>query len=290
MERERISRYLTRLRPALARALGLGVVMATVATGAQSAPDDPRVEAGRRIYEQGLLPDGTPLIGTRPDGFVLRGAEAACGTCHRRSGYGSREGQVFVPPAAGPLLFAPAPLHDATHVAPQGAAAATAGSPIPRDRAEARPAYDERSLARALREGLDPSGLALVKRCRFTTSTTTRSPHCWPICASCRRGPPPGSRKVSCTWRQWSRPTPRRGRGSGDRRGPGVGARQPPGTRWICRHGTSRVPRHLGAQLDERYRSSLSSPLSPGQAGRSGYRCTDSVSAPRSRACCPRWR
>jgi cytochrome c553 len=165
MECQRLRRPAGRSLPARARLLVLGTLASFAAATAPASPGagDSPVEVGRRIYEEGVLPGGAPLTGTRPDGFVLRGAEAACGTCHRRSGYGSTEGQVYVPPAAGPLLFAPAPLHDPTHVRADGSPAAPDVAPLPRDRAEARPAYSDQTLARALRKGLDPSGLALVK-------------------------------------------------------------------------------------------------------------------------------
>jgi mono/diheme cytochrome c family protein len=115
------------------------------------------VEAGRRIYQLGILPDGDPLVATRPEGLVLEGRYAACATCHRASGMGSIEGigkdAILVPPLAGPVLFAPARfattyLNDYHHY-------------VPNDtwrRAMTRPAYDEASLAVSLREGLNPAG------------------------------------------------------------------------------------------------------------------------------------
>ena len=131
-----------------------------LAAGA-SAADDALIETGRRIYEDGVLPDGKLLRALRPEGFVLEGEHAACVTCHRRSGMGSVEGSidstVLVPPIAGPVLFAPArfvdtylnPVH---HYVPNAAW----------ERALTRPAYDSQSLGRSLREGLDPGGKALV--------------------------------------------------------------------------------------------------------------------------------
>ena len=115
----------------------------------------PRSAAG--FYEEGLLPDGSPLRGIRPQGFVLEGRQAACTTCHRRSGLGSIEGTILVPPVAERLLFAPAPSF--------GYVLNPRAGNVPSDswaRALTRGAYDEERLARALREGLDPEGRSLT--------------------------------------------------------------------------------------------------------------------------------
>ena len=126
-----------------------------------AASGEGEIELGRRIYEQGILPDGSLLRAVRPEGFVLEGEFAACVTCHRPSGMGSIEGSVdrttLVPPVTGPVLFAPARFHgidfNPTHHWVPNAAW---------ERALTRGAYDEASLARALREGLDPDGRHLV--------------------------------------------------------------------------------------------------------------------------------
>lgn len=61
--------------------------------------------AGERLYLAGLRADGPPLVGTREDGVTLRGAQAACVACHRRSGLGSVEGNTWVPPVTARALF-----------------------------------------------------------------------------------------------------------------------------------------------------------------------------------------
>ena len=115
------------------------------------------IDVGRRLYHAGVLPDGRPLIATRPEGLVLEGVQAACGTCHRPSGMGSVEGPsrdaILVPPVAGPVLFAPARfadtfLDDFHH-------------DVPNDtwrRAMTRPAYDDESLEVSLRKGRNSAG------------------------------------------------------------------------------------------------------------------------------------
>ena len=138
----------------LAALLVLAVSSCGLAIAAESGD---LVEAGRRIYEDGVLPDGTPLIATRPEGLRLEGARAACITCHRRSGLGSVEGTgqyaILVPPLAGPVLFAPAPwvdnyLDEAHHYVPHPSWL----------RAMKRPAYDRSRLDTALREGTNSAG------------------------------------------------------------------------------------------------------------------------------------
>ena len=139
------------------------LALAPLVPGALAGDGDSssQAEAGRRIYEEGILPDGSPLRAVRPEGFVLEGPYAACATCHRRSGMGTVEGSVkesvLVPPVAGPLLFAPARfsgtfLDPEHHWVPNQAWG----------RALTRSAYDEKSLGRAVREGVDPDGHALV--------------------------------------------------------------------------------------------------------------------------------
>jgi hypothetical protein len=139
-------------------ALALGWwVGAAGAANEQPSAQRALIEIGRRIYEDGILPDGKPLRGVHPDGFVLQGAQAACATCHRHSGYGSFEGSVMVAPIAGAVLFEPAPYFIMAGPTPTGADAT-----VPWYRAMSRPAYDEATLARAVREGLDPDGDQLM--------------------------------------------------------------------------------------------------------------------------------
>ena len=152
---------------------------------------------GRRIYREGLLPSGQPLQGVGPAGVTLSGSQAACTTCHRRSGYGSSEGTIEVRAITGPALFGervapvapgslavpPPPLNRhgerAVPASPLDQAAAAAA----RDKSDAlraaraamfagtrqRPTYDDDSLARAIREGVDVTGRTMnASMPRFT--------------------------------------------------------------------------------------------------------------------------
>jgi len=79
--------------------------LAVTAEAKQSAANSKEIELGQRIYRQGILPSGKPLIGKRM-GATVEGAAAACENCHRGSGMGSLEGNVVAAPIAGPFLFA----------------------------------------------------------------------------------------------------------------------------------------------------------------------------------------
>lgn len=114
------------------------------------AAADPLVEAGEALYTRGLLPGGGPLIGRRVDGSTLRGAEAACVSCHQRSGLGSVEGQIFIPPVTGRALFGTgAPVV----VRVNRRLNATVSNP--------HAGYNAEQFATLLREGVSPQGQAL---------------------------------------------------------------------------------------------------------------------------------
>jgi cytochrome c553 len=88
----------------LALVLVLITLGAAGPAGAESEPTG-NLEIGRRIYEQGILGDGSPLQGLRYGSDKVEGAEAACTTCHRRSGLGAVEGDIQVSPVTGKFLF-----------------------------------------------------------------------------------------------------------------------------------------------------------------------------------------
>jgi hypothetical protein len=107
------------------------------------------VSLGRRLYEQGLRANGEPVQAVGAGEVRLVGAEAACVTCHRRSGLGGREGTAVVPPVIGPILFSkPKPLWLAR------SSSATATRAL---RHEDREAYDAPSLRRVIQLGIDAS-------------------------------------------------------------------------------------------------------------------------------------
>ncbi|TLY75171.1 MAG: cytochrome C [Gammaproteobacteria bacterium] len=85
-----------------------------------------------------------------PPPSSLRGADAACVNCHRRSGLGSIEGHIAIPPIAGPYLFVP-----------RGERLAELGIPFVDTARINHDPYTDESLARAIRGGIGANGKTL---------------------------------------------------------------------------------------------------------------------------------
>lgn len=135
--------------------LGVLLALAIAAAGVGRAAERPRASAadglaGERIYLEGLLPFGMPLRGARRDGGYVEGAVAACVNCHRRSGLGGGEGTIRIAPITRKYLFS------RTGVQP--------GRPtLTEDSASdvSRAAYDDTTLAAAIRSGVGRGGREL---------------------------------------------------------------------------------------------------------------------------------
>jgi len=139
----------------LALAAGLLAGAAGPATAAAVPTEQPATVrsgdgAGPAIYLRGVLGSGAPLAAAREDGLVTTGADAACVSCHQRSGLGTTEGRLSIPPITGDYLF-----HSRTN---------GAGEPVlpyvETVRGDREP-YTEATLARAIRDGVDPEGRQL---------------------------------------------------------------------------------------------------------------------------------
>lgn len=123
-------------------------------TDAPASAEDELLEQGRRIYQQGLQTDGGPLLAVSAGNARLGAERAACAVCHRRSGMGNREGAQSVSRITGPALYSrPVPFW------PTRPGRAAKVKPPRRD---TRSPYDDATLARALREGVDPDGNPLA--------------------------------------------------------------------------------------------------------------------------------
>ncbi len=121
------------------------LLIATLAVPALASGEP---EAGRRIYRDGILPSGAPLQGVRMTGSVVSGAAAACANCHRRSGMGSVEGDIQVPPINGRFLFAER----------EDKALAIMDPRSGKRMNQAHEPYDDQSLAEAIRHGRNNRG------------------------------------------------------------------------------------------------------------------------------------
>jgi hypothetical protein len=104
---------------------------------AAHASSDSDVAIGRTLYLTGVRPDGSTLSARVQRDVELPAAGAACANCHRRSGLGTSEGTVRSLPVTGAALF-------------------NASSSN-----RTRPAYDDATLTRAVREGVAADGRAL---------------------------------------------------------------------------------------------------------------------------------
>lgn len=103
---------------------------------------------GERMYREGILPSGKPMMAIVKGDVPMDGSEFTCTSCHQRSGLGSVEGSVSTPATTGRILYKPLErLFNGVRQNPKYSQA----PPL-------RPAYTDKSLAEALRSGIDPSG------------------------------------------------------------------------------------------------------------------------------------
>jgi len=116
-----------------------------------STKPDSTANIGETIYLNGILRPGSPLEATRSDGSRVEGVDAACVNCHQRSGLGSIEGQITVPPIAGQYLF----------FNPNNPKQEDLDLAFVEGMRLYRPPYTNETLARAIRDGIGADGKAL---------------------------------------------------------------------------------------------------------------------------------
>ncbi len=119
---------------------------AETVSSAASEANRANVALGKRMYRDGILPSGQLMSATVLGDVPLTGAQLACANCHRRSGLGSTEGAQVAPPITGHMLYQLGELRYRTISGPQPEGTGS------------RPAYDDSTLARAIREGVNPTG------------------------------------------------------------------------------------------------------------------------------------
>jgi hypothetical protein len=154
--RRHVGKAALSLGPAMACGLLFlaGVAHALAVRAAEPPAAAPALlEQGRRIYQEGILPSGAPLRGLRFESALVEGTEAACGTCHRKSGMGSLEGRVSVPPISGRFLFSAAEDQPVVLLDPRA----------PKNLTRARESYTGASLESALRDGVTVSGRKMTE-------------------------------------------------------------------------------------------------------------------------------
>lgn len=126
-----------------------------------AAPQPADVQAGRALYWEGRTAVGTPLAAVASGDVRASGQNFACVNCHRPSGLGASEGNKFVLPISGPLLFSPRELNRNRVFGKLFHETRSAEFMARMKQGHMRPAYSDATLAHALRTGMDPTGRAL---------------------------------------------------------------------------------------------------------------------------------
>lgn len=109
------------------------------------------LEIGRQIYLTGKLPSGEVVQALVGGDSPVSGDQFTCVSCHRRSRLGTSEGGKQVPPVTATALFHPDQVSVTRGVLPM-TFKYSGSSRIP---------YTDETLAKAIREGIDPSGRQL---------------------------------------------------------------------------------------------------------------------------------
>ena len=114
------------------------------------AQDNSVTKVGEAIYLHGILGSGEPLVAIREAGVRVEGADAACVNCHRRSGFGSKEGLISIPPITARYLFQQ-----------RATSADDVDLPFVESMRLNRDPYTDATLAGAIRDGLNSEGKPL---------------------------------------------------------------------------------------------------------------------------------
>ena len=133
---------------ALACAVNVVVLLFSPTSATAAQPTAPTV--GEVMYRAGFLPSGQPLRGNRQGGVAVEGSDAACVKCHRRSGLGTSEGRIIIPPITARYLFRP-----------NGKAPEDMDYRFGLDAAAKHEPYTDATLARAIQEGVGRDGRQL---------------------------------------------------------------------------------------------------------------------------------
>ena len=104
------------------------------------------IELGKIIYQKGILPNGEPLIANGKNGLPFKINRTACMDCHRRSGLGTSESGLLIPPITGEYLFK-------TFEEKGNELLDRVGVP--------QPIYEENSLKTLIQTGMRPDGRRL---------------------------------------------------------------------------------------------------------------------------------
>ncbi|MCA1779611.1 MAG: hypothetical protein LC637_09560 [Xanthomonadaceae bacterium] len=135
------------------RGLGFGMLAMLLLSGDIQAGD---VDAGERLYRYGIQASGQPVEALGFGDVPIKGNQAACIQCHRRSGYGSYEGGYYIPPITQPYLFAGRKITRDDRFRAQFYQAQDAMFLHQVRRFRNRPPYTVETLGTLMRTGVDP--------------------------------------------------------------------------------------------------------------------------------------
>jgi hypothetical protein len=118
---------------------------------------------GQGIYREGVLPSGEAFPVLVQGDIPVDSRLFTCESCHRRSGLGTTESFIVIPPINGNNLFRSRQLWDQwrRHSDPGSTESGHRKVPSFFLGKDLRPAYTEESLAKVIRTGIDPSGREL---------------------------------------------------------------------------------------------------------------------------------
>lgn len=115
---------------------------------------------GEKMYREGILPSGKPMKAQVMGDIPVDGRMFTCDDCHQRSGLGSEEGTIITWPINGKELYSPRRVTGAFRPPETEEERLNVRRTLPRyyQVPDARPAYTDKTLAKALRLGVDPTG------------------------------------------------------------------------------------------------------------------------------------
>jgi len=117
-------------------------------------PPEKALALGERMYREGILPSGEPLVSAVGGGTAVAGTAFSCSSCHLRSGLGSSEGGLVTLPTNGFKLSQPRYWKYPNLLPEERKSLRVEAKPV-------RPPYTDATLARALRTGVDAGGRAM---------------------------------------------------------------------------------------------------------------------------------
>ncbi len=114
-------------------------------------PAEEALRLGERMYREGILPSGEPMMALVSEDIEIEGTMFSCESCHLRSGRGSLEGTVITLPTCASWLYKPL-------VGREMRPLSEARLPDRLNPPPFRKAYTDKLVARAIWVGKDPDG------------------------------------------------------------------------------------------------------------------------------------